>query len=175
MKLPADGRTELYAMGLKQIAASGENDFRRFLLVECLEALPEGARVSVSFPAKPPRPATARRPVVLPIFDYDGPPEIRSRFSSGHPPGRSGDGNRRCSEPGPVIRMPVALSHTNQGETWSALTLMMMRTLILTWVKFFGTLRRGSKVGACTMCRGGKCALCLLGSTEFNVRRSRTC
>ena len=38
--------------------------------------LPEGARVSVSFPAKPPRPATARRPVALPIFDYDGPPDI---------------------------------------------------------------------------------------------------
>jgi hypothetical protein len=38
--------------------------------------LPEGARVSVSFPAKTPRPATALRPVVLPIFDYDGPPDI---------------------------------------------------------------------------------------------------
>jgi hypothetical protein len=25
---------------------------------------------------KPPRPAAARRPVVLPIFDYDGPPDI---------------------------------------------------------------------------------------------------
>ena len=41
MKLPADRRAELYAKGLKQIAASGENDFRRFLLVECLEAYAE--------------------------------------------------------------------------------------------------------------------------------------
>ena len=41
MQLPADRRAELYAKGLKQIAASGENDFRRFLLVECLEAYAE--------------------------------------------------------------------------------------------------------------------------------------
>ena len=38
MRLPAERRAELYAEGLKRIAASGENDFRRFLLVECLEA-----------------------------------------------------------------------------------------------------------------------------------------
>jgi hypothetical protein len=38
--------------------------------------LPEGARVSVSFPAKTASPATAGRPVALPIFDYDGPPDI---------------------------------------------------------------------------------------------------
>ncbi len=38
MRLPAERRAELYAEGLKRIASSGENDFRRFLLVECLEA-----------------------------------------------------------------------------------------------------------------------------------------
>jgi hypothetical protein len=38
MRLPADRRAELYAEGLKRIAGSGENDFRRFLLAECLEA-----------------------------------------------------------------------------------------------------------------------------------------
>src|ERR1700674_23545 len=38
MRLPADRRAELYAEGLKRIARSGENDFRRFLLAECLEA-----------------------------------------------------------------------------------------------------------------------------------------
>ncbi len=38
--------------------------------------LPQGARVSVSFPAKPPRSAIVRRPVALPIFDYDGPPDV---------------------------------------------------------------------------------------------------
>jgi Domain of unknown function (DUF4351) len=38
MQLPANQRAELYAEGLKRIAVSGENDFRRFLLVECLEA-----------------------------------------------------------------------------------------------------------------------------------------
>ena len=32
------GRAELHAEGLKRIARSGENDFRRFLLAECLEA-----------------------------------------------------------------------------------------------------------------------------------------
>ena len=37
MRQPADRRAELYAEGLKRIAGSGENDFRRFLLVECLE------------------------------------------------------------------------------------------------------------------------------------------
>jgi flagellar biosynthesis/type III secretory pathway protein FliH len=31
----------LYAEGLKRIARSGENDFRRFLLAECLEAYAE--------------------------------------------------------------------------------------------------------------------------------------
>ena len=29
---------ELYAEGLKRIAGSGENDYRRYLLAECLEA-----------------------------------------------------------------------------------------------------------------------------------------
>jgi hypothetical protein len=38
--------------------------------------LPEGARVSVSFPAEPPGPVAPRRPVALPIFDHDGPPDI---------------------------------------------------------------------------------------------------
>jgi hypothetical protein len=38
MRLPAERRAELYAEGLKRIARSGENDFRRFLLAECLEA-----------------------------------------------------------------------------------------------------------------------------------------
>ena len=38
MRLPAERRAELYAEGLKRIAGSGENDFRRFLLAECLEA-----------------------------------------------------------------------------------------------------------------------------------------
>ena len=38
MRLPQDRKAELYVEGLKQIAASGENDFRRFLLAECLEA-----------------------------------------------------------------------------------------------------------------------------------------
>jgi Domain of unknown function (DUF4351) len=41
MQLPSDQRAELYADGLKRIAVSGENDFRRFLLVECLEAYAE--------------------------------------------------------------------------------------------------------------------------------------
>ena len=41
MRLPADRRAELYAEGLKRIAGSGENDFRRFLLAECLEAYAE--------------------------------------------------------------------------------------------------------------------------------------
>jgi hypothetical protein len=38
MRLPAERRAELHAEGLKRIARSGENDFRRFLLAECLEA-----------------------------------------------------------------------------------------------------------------------------------------
>jgi hypothetical protein len=38
MRLPADRRAELYVEGLKQIAVSEENDHRRFLLAECLEA-----------------------------------------------------------------------------------------------------------------------------------------
>jgi hypothetical protein len=38
MRIPAERRAELYAEGLKRIARSGENDFRRFLLAECLEA-----------------------------------------------------------------------------------------------------------------------------------------
>ena len=41
MRLPADRRAELYAEGLKRIVGSGENDYRRFLLVECLEAYAE--------------------------------------------------------------------------------------------------------------------------------------
>jgi hypothetical protein len=38
MRVPAERRAELYAEGLKRIAGSAENDFRRFLLAECLEA-----------------------------------------------------------------------------------------------------------------------------------------
>jgi hypothetical protein len=41
MRQPAERRAELYAGGLKRIAASGENDYRRFLLAECLEAYAE--------------------------------------------------------------------------------------------------------------------------------------
>ncbi len=41
MRRPADRRYELHAEGLKRIAASRENDFRRFLLAECLEAYAE--------------------------------------------------------------------------------------------------------------------------------------
>ena len=41
MRLPADRRAELYAEGLKRIAGSGENDYRRFLLAECLETYAE--------------------------------------------------------------------------------------------------------------------------------------
>ena len=41
MRLPADRRAELYAEGLKRIAGSRENDFRRHLLAECLEAYAE--------------------------------------------------------------------------------------------------------------------------------------
>ena len=38
MRLPANRRGELYAEGLKRIACSEENDYRRFLLAACLEA-----------------------------------------------------------------------------------------------------------------------------------------
>jgi hypothetical protein len=41
MRVPADRRAELYAEGLKRIARSGENDYRRYLLAECLEAYAE--------------------------------------------------------------------------------------------------------------------------------------
>ena len=41
MRQPAERRAELYAGGLKRIAGSGENDYRRFLLAECLEAYAE--------------------------------------------------------------------------------------------------------------------------------------
>ena len=41
MRQPADRRAELYVEGLKRIAGSGENDYRRFLLAECLEAYAE--------------------------------------------------------------------------------------------------------------------------------------
>jgi hypothetical protein len=37
MRTSPDRRVELYAESLKRIAISGENDFRRFLLAECLE------------------------------------------------------------------------------------------------------------------------------------------
>jgi hypothetical protein len=38
MRQPAERRAELYAEGLKRIARAPDNDFRRFLLAECLEA-----------------------------------------------------------------------------------------------------------------------------------------
>jgi hypothetical protein len=38
MRVPLQRRAELFAEGLKRIARSGENDWRRFLLAECLEA-----------------------------------------------------------------------------------------------------------------------------------------
>jgi hypothetical protein len=38
MRVPPERRAELHAEGLKRIAGSGENDWRRFLLAECLEA-----------------------------------------------------------------------------------------------------------------------------------------
>jgi hypothetical protein len=41
MRVPEERRAELYAEGLKRIARSGENDYRRFLLAECLEAYAE--------------------------------------------------------------------------------------------------------------------------------------
>jgi Domain of unknown function (DUF4351) len=50
MELPDERRAELYAEGLKRIADSGENDYRQFLLVECMEAysdLDEGQKARV--------------------------------------------------------------------------------------------------------------------------------
>jgi hypothetical protein len=41
MRLPAERRVELHAESLKRIARSGENDYRRYLLAECLEAYAE--------------------------------------------------------------------------------------------------------------------------------------
>jgi hypothetical protein len=38
MRVPPERQAELYAERLKRIARSGENDWRRFLLLECLEA-----------------------------------------------------------------------------------------------------------------------------------------
>jgi hypothetical protein len=38
MRVPPERRAELYLEGLKRIAQSRENDYRRFLLAECLEA-----------------------------------------------------------------------------------------------------------------------------------------
>ena len=38
MRVPAERRAEVHAEALKRIALSGENDWRRFLLAECLEA-----------------------------------------------------------------------------------------------------------------------------------------
>jgi hypothetical protein len=38
MRLPAERRAELHAEGLKRIGRSGENDYRCYLLTECLEA-----------------------------------------------------------------------------------------------------------------------------------------
>ncbi len=38
MRVSPERRAELFAEGLKRIARSGENDWRRFLLAECLEA-----------------------------------------------------------------------------------------------------------------------------------------
>jgi hypothetical protein len=38
MRVPPERRAELFAEGLKRIARSGENDWRRHLLTECLEA-----------------------------------------------------------------------------------------------------------------------------------------
>src|SRR5262249_6846494 len=38
MRVPEERRAELYAVALKRIAKSGENDYRQYLLAECLEA-----------------------------------------------------------------------------------------------------------------------------------------
>jgi hypothetical protein len=38
MRVPPERRAELHAEALKRIALSGENDWRRFLLAECVEA-----------------------------------------------------------------------------------------------------------------------------------------
>jgi hypothetical protein len=50
MELPDDRRAELYVQGLKRIGDSEENDYRKFLLAECLEAysdLDEGQKARV--------------------------------------------------------------------------------------------------------------------------------
>ena len=50
MIFPTDRRAELYVEGLKRIAGSGENDYRQYLLAECLEAysdLDEGQKARV--------------------------------------------------------------------------------------------------------------------------------
>jgi hypothetical protein len=47
------------------------------VVLEGAMKLPEGAQVVVSLQTKPNiRVATTQRPVRLPIFDYDGPPDI---------------------------------------------------------------------------------------------------
>lgn len=38
MRVPAERRAELHLEALKRIADSGENDYRKYLLAECLEA-----------------------------------------------------------------------------------------------------------------------------------------
>src|SRR5262249_20188471 len=38
MRVPTERRAELHAEALKRIARSGENDWRRYLLAECVEA-----------------------------------------------------------------------------------------------------------------------------------------
>ena len=38
MRVPAERRAELHLQALKRIALAPENDWRRFLLAECLEA-----------------------------------------------------------------------------------------------------------------------------------------
>lgn len=47
------------------------------VVLEGPTTLPEGARVCVSYPASPRIHAAAvQRPVVLPIFAYEGPPDL---------------------------------------------------------------------------------------------------
>jgi hypothetical protein len=47
------------------------------VVLEASARLPEGARVMVSYAAEARvRTAAVQRPVVLPIFSYDGPPDI---------------------------------------------------------------------------------------------------
>jgi hypothetical protein len=41
MRVPPERRAELHAEALKRIALSGENDWRRYLLAECVEAYTE--------------------------------------------------------------------------------------------------------------------------------------